>query len=84
MSKNNENKLIPKLRFPDFQNDEDWKSNSLGTIYAFITTNSFSRDDLNYANGKVRNIHYGDIHTKFSTLFDIKKENVPFGLAIAQ
>jgi type I restriction enzyme S subunit len=33
---------------------------------------------LNYANGRVKNIHYGDIHTKFSTLFDITKENVPF------
>jgi type I restriction enzyme S subunit len=26
----------------------------------------------------VKNIHYGDIHTKFSTLFDIIKEKVPF------
>lgn len=86
MSKNNENNtstklsagLVPKLRFPEFKNDGEWKSNSLGNIYAFITTNSFSRDDLNYTNGEVKNIHYGDIHTKFSTLFDITKENVPF------
>lgn len=78
MSKNNENKLVPKLRFPEFKNDGEWKSNSLGNIYAFITTNSFSRDDLNYTNGEVKNIHYGDIHTKFSTLFDITKENVPY------
>ena len=26
----------------------------------------------------VKNIHYGDIHTKFQTLFDITKEQVPF------
>ena len=26
----------------------------------------------------MKNIHYGDIHTKFSTLFDITKERVPF------
>ncbi len=78
MSKNNQNKLTPKLRFPDFTKDREWQSNRLGNVYAFITTNSFSRDDLSYVNGKVKNIHYGDIHTKFSTLFDITKENVPF------
>lgn len=33
---------------------------------------------LNYENGSVKNIHYGDIHTKFQTLFDITKETVPF------
>lgn len=78
MSKNNENKLIPKLRFPDHAKDGEWLSNRLGKVYFFISTNSFSRDDLNYVNGKVKNIHYGDIHTKFSILFDIKKENVPY------
>lgn len=78
MSKNNQNKLIPTLRFPEFTKDEEWQSNRLGNVYAFITTNSFSRDDLSYVNGNVKNIHYGDIHTKFSTLFDITKENVPF------
>jgi type I restriction enzyme, S subunit len=78
MSKNNQNKLIPTLRFPDFSKDGEWQSNRLGYVYDFITTNSFSRDDLSYVNGNVKNIHYGDIHTKFSTLFDITKENVPF------
>ncbi len=75
---NNKNKLVPILRFPAFVKDGEWKLNRLGHVYSFITTNSFSRDDLNYLNGEVKNIHYGDIHTKFSTLFDIAKENVPF------
>ena len=44
----------------------------------FKITNSFSRENLNYENGTVKNIHYGDIHTKFQTLFDLEKENVPF------
>jgi type I restriction enzyme S subunit len=78
MSKINDNKLVPKLRFPDFAKDKEWILNQLGKVYSFITTNSFSRDDLNYKNGDVKNIHYGDIHTKFSTLFNITKENVPF------
>jgi len=38
----------------------------------------FSRDKLNYNSGSVKNIHYGDIHTKFAGLFDITKESVPY------
>ena len=44
----------------------------------FKVTNSFSRENLNYEYGTVKNIHYGDIHTKFQTLFDINCESVPF------
>ena len=44
----------------------------------FKVTNSFSRDNLNYETGVVKNIHYGDIHTHFQTLFDITKEKVPY------
>ncbi|MBP6871944.1 MAG: restriction endonuclease subunit S [Bacteroidales bacterium] len=69
-------KNIPQLRFPDFESE--WKTKKYGDIYSFRNTNSFSREDLNYDDGAVKNIHYGDIHTKFATLFDIKKELVPF------
>ncbi|MFD2034216.1 restriction endonuclease subunit S [Belliella marina] len=50
----------------------------LGDLMGFKVTNSFSRDNLNYEIGAVKNIHYGDIHTKFQTLFDITNEIVPF------
>ncbi|WP_346863877.1 restriction endonuclease subunit S [uncultured Draconibacterium sp.] len=69
---------VPKYRFPEFENDEEWSFEPFGKVYSFLITNSFSRDKLNYDKGGVRNIHYGDIHTKFSTLFDITKEDVPF------
>ena len=71
-----EKQLIPKLRFYEF--DEKWKQKKYNEIYSFFSTNSFSRNDLNYKEGKVKNVHYGDIHTKFSTIFDITKEKVPF------
>lgn len=32
MSKNNENKLVPKLRFPEFKNKADWESMQIGSI----------------------------------------------------
>jgi len=50
----------------------------MGKVYSFKSNNSLSRDQLNYEHGSVKNIHYGDIHTKFSTLFDITKETAPF------
>jgi type I restriction enzyme S subunit len=55
-----------------------WKKKKLGEAFKFKITNSFSRDNLNYEEGTVKNIHYGDIHTKFQTLFDVTKESVPF------
>ena len=44
----------------------------------FKVTNSYSREKLNYEKGTVKNIHYGDIHTKFRTLFNITNEIVPY------
>lgn len=32
MSKNKENKLVPKLRFPEFKNKENWESMQIGSI----------------------------------------------------
>ncbi|OSZ77807.1 hypothetical protein CAP36_15725 [Chitinophagaceae bacterium IBVUCB2] len=66
----------PKLRFKGIQSG--WKNLLYGDIYTFYPTNSFSRDNLNYESGEVKNIHYGDIHTRFATLFDIQNEEVPF------
>lgn len=75
---NKENKLVPKLRFPEFQGSRDWKLEPFSEIYRFFGTNSFTRDNLNYKNGNIKNIHYGDIHTKFDSHFDVEKETVPF------
>jgi type I restriction enzyme, S subunit len=70
--------LVPKLRFPEFLDAPSWVGKPMGQVYSFKGNNSLSRDQLNYEVGSVKNIHYGDIHTKFSTLFDITKERVPF------
>jgi type I restriction enzyme S subunit len=70
--------LTPKLRFPEFRNGPAWNGTPMGKAYSFQGNNSLSRDQLNYEHGSVKNIHYGDIHTKFSTLFDVTKETVPF------
>ncbi|AIZ43633.1 hypothetical protein M666_02035 [Cellulophaga baltica 18] len=67
---------MPKLRFKEF--DGEWRMSHFGKLYKFYTTNSFSRDKLNYESGKVKNIHYGDIHTKFQSHFYLNNEYVPF------
>ncbi|MDN0122386.1 restriction endonuclease subunit S [Yersinia aleksiciae] len=78
MSKQQKIGLMPKLRFPQFRESSEWEADAFCEIYDFKVTNSFSRDMLTYKSGSVKNIHYGDIHTKFSTLFNIKDEHVPF------
>ncbi|XOB63571.1 restriction endonuclease subunit S [Campylobacterota bacterium DY0563] len=72
----NEKLRVPKLRFKDFSGE--WKEKYFGDIYSFLQTNSFSRALLNYEDGNVKNIHYGDIHTKFKSNFYIQDETVPY------
>jgi len=69
-----------QIRFKDDNGQEflKWEKSKFGKLYTFRVTNSLSRDNLNYDYGDIKNIHYGDIHTKFRTLFDITKEDVPF------
>lgn len=69
-----------ELRFKDDDgnNYSDWEAKLFGDVFSFFSTNSYSRDNLNYEDGTVKNIHYGDIHTKFKSHFDITKEYVPY------
>jgi type I restriction enzyme S subunit len=69
---------VPNYRFKEFMNDEEWIIEPFGNVYDLLVTNSFSRAKLNYGSGEVKNIHYGDIHKKYSVWFDITKEEVPF------
>lgn len=69
-----------KLRFKD-ENGKTypkWEEKLFENIYSFYSTNSLSRDKLNYKSGSVKNIHYGDIHTKFRSQFIINEEYVPY------
>lgn len=66
----------PKLRFPEFSGE--WEEYSIGNVFDFYSTNSYSRDCLNHIDGEVKNIHYGDIHMKFPTIVDANKENIPY------
>lgn len=78
MAKEKPKTVVPKLRFPEFRGAGGWNVDRMDTLYSFMRNNTLSRDKLNYECGVAKNIHYGDIHTKFSTLFDISNELVPF------
>lgn len=68
------------IRFKDDQGNDfpDWKEKRLGDAFSWVNTNSLSRERLTYEGGAVQNIHYGDIHTKFSANFHQGSEDVPF------
>lgn len=68
--------IKPSVRFPEFT--KNWEETKFKNHFEFKNTNSLSRENLNYESGEVKNIHYGDIHTKFNTHFDINKEELPF------
>jgi type I restriction enzyme S subunit len=78
MKNDNKRTLTPKLRFPEFRDKREWEHAAFDDLYDVKPTNTFSRDKLNYETGTIRNIHYGDIHTRFQALFDVSKEVVPF------
>ena len=59
---------VPKLRFKEF-NDE-WQNIDLKNVFEYFSTNSLSRDQLSDS-GIIKNIHYGDIHRKYSSIVDV-------------
>ncbi|MDU2112489.1 MAG: restriction endonuclease subunit S, partial [Clostridiales bacterium] len=68
--------MVPKLRFKEFCGE--WEEKRLGDVFKFMPTNSFSRNDLNYIEGDIYNIHYGDIHMIYPTITDAQKETFPY------
>jgi len=49
----------------------EWTPKTYGELFHFLTTSSFSRDELS-EEGDVRCVHYGDIHTKYHQFIDFK------------
>ena len=46
MSKNNQNKLIPTLRFPEFNNDGEWEEKALNKLGKLVNGLTYSPDDV--------------------------------------
>jgi type I restriction enzyme S subunit len=69
---------LPRLRFPEFREAGEWEPTLFKKLYEFQSTNNYSREQLTYESGNVRNIHYGDIHTRFAAAFYLEREVAPF------
>ena len=78
MKNNNENKILnaPNLRFPEFS--EEWKKMKVSELLDFYSTNSLSWEQLDYNNGKIKNLHYGLIHKGVPTMVDVVCDSLPY------
>lgn len=78
MANNNENKVlnVPNLRFPEFS--EEWKKMKVSELLDFYSTNSLSWEQLDYNNGKIKNLHYGLIHKGVPTMVDVVCDSLPY------
>lgn len=68
--------LTGKKRLPGFSGE--WKKVKLGDVTIFLSTNSFSREQLNSVKGNILNIHYGDVLVRYSSVLDASKEDIPY------
>ena len=67
---------VPNLRFPEFS--EEWKKMKVSELLDFSSTNSLSWEQLDYNNGKIKNLHYGLIHKGVPTMVDVVCDSLPY------
>ena len=67
---------VPNLRFPEFT--EEWEKIKVSELLDFYSTNSLSWEQLDYSNGKIKNLHYGLIHKGVPTMVDIACDSLPY------
>ncbi|OPZ92584.1 MAG: EcoKI restriction-modification system protein HsdS [Firmicutes bacterium ADurb.Bin419] len=70
--------LVPRRRFKEFQNTGAWEQRKFSETFIYLQNNSLSRADLNYEQGLVKNVHYGDVLIKFGEILDVEKAEIPF------
>ena len=57
---------------------ESWDTITFEDCFAILPNNTLSRAELNYNDGEVRNIHYGDILVRFPAVLDCSAEGLPY------
>lgn len=57
---------------------EDWEQSSVADLFLHIRSNSLSRDCLNYEDGRIKNVHYGDVLVKLGEITDAEADLLPF------
>lgn len=69
MSKNNENNLVPKFRFPEFSKNGEWQLTSIGQVGKFYYGKSAPKWSLS-EDAPTPCVRYGELYTKFDTIID--------------
>ena len=69
MNKNNKHKLIPKLRFPEFQNAGEWEVKKLGEVFKSFSGGTPDTSKKEYYNGKIPFIRSAEIGKNSTELF---------------
>ena len=64
------------MRFPYFTSL--WQKNKFGDLLILLKNSTLSRSELNYNNGKIKNIHYGDILIKFNDYILSDSKIIPY------
>lgn len=67
--------LTGKRRLPGF--DGKWQSFVFGDLFDFIPNNAFTRAQMDVS-GRVKNIHYGDILTKYGAYISANRKAIPY------
>lgn len=72
-----EGEAFPEVRFPEFT--DAWEQRAFSEVFDLsVSNNTLSRANLNYGQGEIKNIHYGDILVKFDSVVDVNDDIVPF------
>lgn len=66
---------VPEIRF---ESNKEWVSINFEDCFSFLSNNSFSRDELNYEKGYIKNLHYGDVLIKFGEILNVSTESLPY------
>ena len=64
------------MRFPEFTGE--WEMIKVSDLLDFYSTNSLSWEQLDYNNGKIKNLHYGLIHKGLPTMVDVAYDSLPY------
>jgi type I restriction enzyme S subunit len=67
-----EGETVPKYRFPEFVNDEDWVQNNLDEVATFLKGKGISKADI-VENGSLPCIRYGELYTHYKETISVVK-----------
>lgn len=67
-----EGETVPKYRFPEFENDEEWVEKTLDQVASFLKGKGISKSDI-VEKGSLPCIRYGELYTHYNeTISEIK------------